>query len=145
MNYHTHLECTKSGEHYPTDKPRNAVPGGLLYARYDLKRIKSEVSRDVVKEGPASLWRYGPLLPIAVEKAVTLGEGFTPLLQAPVLGAKLGCADVWVKDEGGNPSGCHCGKVTCLNGGNLRGRHRREMITSQRLHCGGIQIRNVCA
>ena len=105
MNYHTHLECTKSGEHYPTDKPRNAVPGGLLYARYDLKRIKSEVSRDVVKEGPASLWRYGPLLPIAVEKAVTLGEGFTPLLQAPVLGAKLGCADVWVKDEGGNPSG----------------------------------------
>ena len=36
---------------------------------------------------------------------VTLGEGMTPLLPAPRLGAALGCTSLLVKEEGLNPTG----------------------------------------
>jgi threonine synthase len=37
-------------------------------------------------------------------RPVTLGEGHTPLLQAPRLGERLGC-ELWLKWEGANPTG----------------------------------------
>jgi threonine synthase len=39
-----------------------------------------------------------------VEPLVTLGEGGTPLIPAPVLSRETGC-DVWLKLEGANPTG----------------------------------------
>jgi threonine synthase len=48
------------------------------------------------------LWRYRERLP--VEPLVTLGEGWTPLIPAPVLSERTG-ADVWLKLEGTNPTG----------------------------------------
>ncbi len=49
-----------------------------------------------------SLWRYANRLP--VEPLVTLDEGDTPLVRAPVLSSRTGC-DVWLKVEGANPTG----------------------------------------
>ncbi len=49
-----------------------------------------------------SLWRYRDRLP--VEPLVTMGEGDTPLVQAPHLSERTGC-DVYLKVEGGNPTG----------------------------------------
>jgi threonine synthase len=37
--------------------------------------------------------------------AVTLSEGWTPLLRAPKIEKALGCKEIWIKDEGRNPSG----------------------------------------
>ena len=48
------------------------------------------------------MWRYRERLP--VEPLVTLGEGDTPLVPAPVLSERTGC-DVWLKLEGANPTG----------------------------------------
>ena len=48
------------------------------------------------------LWRYRERLP--VDPLVTLGEGWTPLIPAPVLSERTG-ADVWLKFEGANPTG----------------------------------------
>ena len=42
---------------------------------------------------------------MAGEFSVTLGEGWTPLLDAGQLGASVGVPDLWVKDEGVNPTG----------------------------------------
>jgi threonine synthase len=49
-----------------------------------------------------SLWRYRDRLP--VEPLVSLGEGDTPLVQAPTLSERTGC-EVWLKLEGANPTG----------------------------------------
>jgi threonine synthase len=49
-----------------------------------------------------SLWRYRDRLP--VEPLVTMGEGDTPLVQAPHLSERTGC-EVWLKLEGANPTG----------------------------------------
>lgn len=53
----------------------------------------------------ASLWRYGAALPLrAGERAVTLGEGMTPLIELPQLATEIGVRRLWVKDEGLNPT-----------------------------------------
>jgi threonine synthase len=49
-----------------------------------------------------TLWRYRDRLP--VEPLVTMGEGDTPLVEAPELSRRTGC-EVWLKLEGANPTG----------------------------------------
>ena len=49
-----------------------------------------------------SLWRYAERLP--VDPLVTMGEGDTPLVEAPALSELTGC-EVWLKLEGANPTG----------------------------------------
>ena len=108
MSYLTHLECSSCGTRYPADRlqANTCADGGLLEAQYDLQRIRDEISRDAIEEGPSSLWRYAALLPADnPAKAVTLSEGWTPLLNAPGLGAAFGCRNLLIKDEGRNPSG----------------------------------------
>lgn len=52
------------------------------------------------------LWRYAAVLPLADdERPVTLGEGLTPLHDAPTLARRLGVRRLWIKDEGRNPTG----------------------------------------
>ena len=51
------------------------------------------------------MWRYAPVLPPVDEAIVTLGEGWTPLVRTRRLGARLGADNLWVKDEGLNPTG----------------------------------------
>ncbi len=108
MSYLSHLQCSTSGTRFAADQPHNNTcpDGGILEARYDLDRLRTEVDRDALGRGPSSLWRYAPLLPAArPHAAATLGEGWTPLLPVPALGRDMGCSNLWVKDEGRNPSG----------------------------------------
>ena len=52
------------------------------------------------------MWRYAPVLPPVNESTiVSLGEGMTPLVRTERLGKRLGANDLWIKDEGLNPTG----------------------------------------
>jgi threonine synthase len=52
------------------------------------------------------MWRYAPVLPVGGSgNIVSLGEGWTPLVHTRRLGGRLGAANLWVKDEGLNPTG----------------------------------------
>lgn len=56
--------------------------------------------------GGQGMWRFRSFLPLVPgESPVSLGEGDTPLLRTPRLGAELGVASLWVKDEAPNPTG----------------------------------------
>ena len=80
--------------------------GKVLYARYDLDTAKIEVPRDTFTGRSADMWRYFEMLPVKNESnVVSLGEGFTPILEAPTLGREVGSADLLIKDEGQNPTG----------------------------------------
>ena len=48
------------------------------------------------------MWRYEEVLPAA--PPVTLGEGMTPLIHARRLGEQLGLTNLYIKDEGLNPT-----------------------------------------
>ena len=53
-----------------------------------------------------NMWRYDMWLPLADgEHPVSLGEGGTPLLRAERAGSRHGFEQLWVKDEGTNPTG----------------------------------------
>jgi threonine synthase len=102
----THLECSVTGTRYEAGKVWNLSEGGWpLLVRYDLEKAKAGWNRDWIAAGPDSMWRYAPVLPVRNPASiVSLGEGMTPLVPATRLGAKLGANDLWVKDEGLNPT-----------------------------------------
>jgi threonine synthase len=108
MMYLTHLECTDCSATYEASvEQHRCACGGVLLARYDLARVAREVPRKQIaaRSWSAGLWRYAELLPVErPEDRVTLGEGATPLLPVERLSVELG-AEVWLKDEGLNPTG----------------------------------------
>src|SRR5579872_5731198 len=93
------LECTRCGEHLSPDKPQTVCPrdGGVLFARYDLARIRKSFKRDSLAGRAPTMWRYREVLPEATP--VSLGEGFTALLRSREF------LNVYIKDEGLNPTG----------------------------------------
>lgn len=59
-----------------------------------------------LRSPPKSLWHYRDLLPIAEsERIVSLGEGATPLLEAPRLARQFGFSSLYIKNEATNPTG----------------------------------------
>jgi threonine synthase len=102
----THLECSLCAARFPADRIHNLCScGGTLLVRYDLAAIKSIWSRDTLRAGRPDLWRYLPVLPVQrPESIVSLGEGMTPLIRAHHLGTAIGTQQLWVKDEGLNPT-----------------------------------------
>jgi threonine synthase len=101
----THLECSLCHNRLDAGVVANLCTcGGPLLVRYDLDGIRHRWRRREVANGPANMWRYAPLLPPANESIVTLGEGWTPLIRTERLGARIGADDLWVKDEGLNPT-----------------------------------------
>ncbi len=107
-SYLHHLECTACGETFPHAQAIRTCRscGKVLFARYDLPRLKSEVDRDRMETRSGSMWKFSELLPILdPENVLSLGEGDTPLFQAPRLGGKLGLSNLYIKDEGLNPTG----------------------------------------
>lgn len=107
MSKATHLECSLCNTRLDAGQTANLCScGGPLLVRYDLDTIRTRWRRRDVSHGPSSMWRYAPVLPARDEAIITLGEGWTPLIRARRLAARLGMEDcLWVKDEGLNPTG----------------------------------------
>jgi threonine synthase len=101
----THLECSVCNQRYSSDAVNNLCTcGGPLLVRYDLQVVRQRWLRRDVQNGPASMWRYAPVLPPAPEHVVSLGEGWTPMIRTRRLGGRIGADSLWVKDEGLNPT-----------------------------------------
>ncbi|MBI5624751.1 MAG: threonine synthase [Elusimicrobia bacterium] len=79
---------------------------GNLEVVYDLQTLKRRLTRSSLAKDPdASVWRWKELLPIARFRGVPLARvGGTPLYRAERLGRDLGLKEVWLKDDGRNPS-----------------------------------------
>jgi threonine synthase len=79
------------------------VDAGVLYVRYDMDAVRKTARRERPAELAAAsaaslgMWRYADVLPDA--KPVTLGEGWTPMVQSRRYSGLL------VKEEGANPTG----------------------------------------
>ncbi|HQR38522.1 MAG TPA: threonine synthase [Blastocatellia bacterium] len=121
----TGLECSACGTRRSHEGLAGLCSCGKpLLARYDLEAAADGFSRDDLAGRESSMWRYFEMLPApAIESIVTLGEGWTPLLRAPRLGARFGLDRVWIKDEALNPTGSFKARgmsaavtMACLNG-----------------------------
>ena len=107
-SYLDHLECTHCGKTCSHSQVIRTCPQceRVLFARYDLPRLKREVDRKALQDRPSSMWRFFELLPVLnPDNILSLGEGGTPLLKAGNLERKLGVKSLYIKDEGLNPTG----------------------------------------
>ena len=106
--------CTLCGARYAATELEYVCPlhgdEGLLETVLDFAAFPPD--RQAIAQGPQSLWRYASLLPIAPAFAALLAggatplgsAGWTPLYQPPRLAAPLGRDNLFVKDDGRNPS-----------------------------------------
>jgi threonine synthase len=102
----THLESALDGTCFAANQVHTIHQGRPLWVRYDLARLRQAVAPAVIAARPPRLWRYRELLPLPGDaEPVTLGEGMTPLLPCPRLGAELGFPHLLVKDESQLPTG----------------------------------------
>lgn len=100
------LECSGckaviAADGFPGVCERCGSPYLVRYATSPGPALKSELANR-----PWTMWRYREWLPLTGgEQPVTLGEGGTPLLEAPRLGARYGFGQLLIKDESVNPTG----------------------------------------
>lgn len=101
----TSLECSRCHHHVSAETPQTLCPlcVGSLYVRYDMEALKRTAKReDILPRAAAAatslgMWRYASVLPDVTP--VTLGEGWTPLLQSKRY------PGLYIKEEGANPTG----------------------------------------
>lgn len=101
----TSLECSRCRHHVSAETPQTLCPlcAGSLYVRYDMEALKRTAKReDILPRAAAAttslgMWRYASVLPDVTP--VTLGEGWTPLLQSKRY------PGLYIKEEGANPTG----------------------------------------
>ncbi len=98
------LECSRCHLHHDPATPQTVCGAcsGTLYVRYDLSPAAGTVARDSIGSSEqdkrwSGMWRYRQVLPDV--DPVTLGEGWTPMLRS------RRNANVWLKEEGANPTG----------------------------------------
>ncbi|HEX6882830.1 MAG TPA: threonine synthase [Planctomycetota bacterium] len=102
----THLEGSLDGSRHDHRIPQGTHAGRPLLVRYDLEAVARALTPAELERRPATLWRWRELLPVEDDAhVVSLGEVETPLIRCPRLGAELGLADLWIKDESGLPTG----------------------------------------
>ena len=117
MNFLSHLECSYCNKQLDVDKQWNLCPSCKkpIFAMYDLKTAASQLNRDMFIKREPTLWRYHELLPIRDSRfRLTLREGFTPLFHAKRLGKNLGFQNLFIKDEGLNPTGSFKARGLCV-------------------------------
>jgi threonine synthase len=104
-----YLDCGMCGAVYgDAEQPWRLSPccDRPLLARYDLAALRGRFTPASLMGRAPDLWRYAEVLPVRdAEHRITLGEGFTPLIDAPRLADDLRLERVWIKDEGQNPTG----------------------------------------
>ena len=107
-SYLTHLACTSCANTYSAEELQTTCTacGRVLFACYDLETARRELSQEAINSRGPSIWRWFELMPVRDEaNVVTLGEGGTPLLAAHGIEQELGARQVFIKEEGLNPTG----------------------------------------
>lgn len=104
----TVLVCDEHGHEVPLDRPATVCPecGSLLEIGYDLDRAPADLMARAAAGRGLGMWRWRALLPLPAGAApVFLGEGDTPLLNAPELARSLGLSALRLKNDALMPTG----------------------------------------
>jgi threonine synthase len=103
-----HQECINCGTKYDINEVIYFCRkcGDILEVKHDFKQLSEKLQKSNWRDVPLSVWRYKDFMPITdVSKIVSLNEGGTGLHSCHKLGKKLGLLQLYVKNEGENPTG----------------------------------------
>ena len=107
MDHILGLQCTICGEIYAQEDVDYVCPkhgdDGNLDVLYDYDKVAKNWK---LNPKGAGMWRYRALLPIGeTDEVPPLHVGDTPLYPSGSLAKQLGLGEVWIKDDGRNPTG----------------------------------------
>jgi len=123
MNNVIGFRCTICGTEYDPGEVEYVCPKhgdkGVLDTVYDYRAIARQASpgqlTNMQTSASLNMFRYKPLLPVDSEsEGLPLQIGWTPLYRAPRLEAKLGLREVWIKDDGRNPTASFKDRASAL-------------------------------
>ena len=103
-----HQQCINCGSKYAIDEIVYFCKkcGDLLEVKYDSGELDRAVKKSEWRIAPLAVWRYREFMPIKdSSKIVSLNEGGTGLHLCQRLGKHLGIKQLYVKNEGENPTG----------------------------------------
>ena len=89
--------CSKTYENQPLSICDECF--SPLEVAFDLDYARSRFTRDAISAGPLNMWRYRALLPVSDSYIPTTPAGFTPLLEAPRLGQRIGAKNLFIKND----------------------------------------------
>ncbi|HME43933.1 MAG TPA: threonine synthase [Syntrophorhabdales bacterium] len=119
MTYH--FKCTLCEEEYEAGQVRYVCPKhgdeGILDTILDYKQIAATTSpRTICDSRDYSIWRYSDLLPLVNPSgsAPPLHVGWTPLYHAAEAGRQLGLDNLYIKDDGRNPTASFKDRASAL-------------------------------
>lgn len=110
MSYVIGYKCTLCHEEFAPEAIEYTCPEcgekGILDVLYDYKQIKKVMTKEYLKDNSEqSIWRYLPLLPLeSTYLDRTLKVGGTPLYKSEGLKNVLGLKELYIKDDGLNPT-----------------------------------------
>jgi threonine synthase len=80
--------------------------GDILEVKFDYDELATTLKGSDWKKNPLSVWRYRNFMPIHEStKLITLNEGGTGLHFSSRLGCEIGLKQLYIKNEGENPTG----------------------------------------
>ena len=104
----TGAKCTICGRISPAEPETTTCPhcGGILDIEYDYDYFKSALRKQPLAErNDPTMWRFLEFLPVeGTGTRPRLRVGGSPLYRADALGKKLGIRELWIKDDGQNPT-----------------------------------------
>src|SRR6266480_3431053 len=94
------LRCRECGKSWG-NQPRSICDDCFspLEVFYDYDAIRGAFTRQQIASRAPNMWRYSELLPLPENYSPTLSVGFTPLLNAPRLGRRLGTKNLFLKND----------------------------------------------
>ena len=150
MDHILQLKCLVCGREYSPDDIDYICPEhgneGIVDVRYDYDLISTRISRESLAENrDYSIWRYKPLLPMAMDAEVPpLAIGWTPLYRAERLAERLGLRHVFVKDDGRLPTGSFKDRASAV--AVVRARvQQAEIITTASTGNAAAALSGICA
>ena len=104
----TGAKCTICGRISSAGPDITTCPycGGILDIEYDYDYIRSSVRKNPLSErGERTMWRYMEFLPVeGTGDRPRLRVGGSPIYRADALGERIGVRNLWIKDDGQNPT-----------------------------------------
>jgi threonine synthase len=129
----TALVCHRCENEYPLESSAFSCPdcGKGLDIVYDYELAASHFKDFPSSERPHNIWHFEELLPIvdaAAQARVGQHSGYTPLIRAERLGAELGIANLYLKDDSSNrPSLSYKDRVVSMSVARLLERGKTEI------------------
>jgi len=105
------LKCAICGKEYEPEENLYTCPDcgldGTFHVLYDYEKAAKEITKEKLRENDDfSLWRYKAVLPVEKDENIPpLAAGWTPLYSSQKLARTYGVKEVYVKDDGRNPTG----------------------------------------